>query len=285
MSPPRPTFLVLGPGKCGTTWMYRLLERHPEVGTPVSKETMYFDHYYDRGLSWYLKQFPSDAAYSQVGEVSNTYFFSPEAARRIAETVPEAKLLCSLRDPVERAFSHYLLLYRNGQVRGGFRQAADEFPEVLEAGLYHKHLERYLTHFGRDQIKIMDFELLKRSNRAFARSILDFIGVDSDFFPEELDEKVLPAQKPRSWLVSRVGKAAAVLFRDFGLHGIVQRIKDSSITDRLYEPFSDDEYPSMDSSVRADLRTYYRRDTRQLVSNLGVSFARKWSSVTDETGD
>jgi len=99
MSTPLPNFIVIGPGRSGTTWLYNALREHPEIGMASTKETCYFDAFYHKGLGWYADFFKSYNGRKAIGEVSNTYIFSPLAARRIAELNPNIRIISPLRNP------------------------------------------------------------------------------------------------------------------------------------------------------------------------------------------
>src|SRR3954470_22907026 len=116
-----PTFLISGAQRCGTTSMYKTLSQHPQVLPAVlHKGVHYFDTSFGRGLDWYRGHFPTRAAARRVaeavgvpegrvitGESSPYYMFHPMAGRRIAATLPDARLIILLRDPVERAYSAF----------------------------------------------------------------------------------------------------------------------------------------------------------------------------------
>src|SRR5699024_6986823 len=117
-----PNFLVIGPGKSGTTWIYHALKDHPEICLSSAKETLFFETQFDRGIDWYTNFFSHcNGETNAVGEVSNTYIFCEGAPRRIKTINSEMKLITCLRNPVERTFSHYLFLIRGGQITGSFR--------------------------------------------------------------------------------------------------------------------------------------------------------------------
>ncbi|HET7626188.1 MAG TPA: sulfotransferase [Verrucomicrobiae bacterium] len=112
----RPTFIIVGAQKAGTTSLYHLLYRHPRIKPAKKKELHYFDNNYFRDQSWYESMFPlarlffgapSKVAKPITGEASPYYLFHPSAVSRMARTLPDAKLIVLLRNPVERAYSHY----------------------------------------------------------------------------------------------------------------------------------------------------------------------------------
>jgi hypothetical protein len=105
-----PDFLIIGAQKCGTTFLYRLLVQHPRFKPAFRKEVHYFDLNFRKGDNWYRSNFPlkvrKDRRYT-TGEASPYYLFHPHAAKRARATLPEAKLIVLLRNPVDRAYSHY----------------------------------------------------------------------------------------------------------------------------------------------------------------------------------
>ena len=107
--------LFVGPAKTGTSWVDRVLRTVDGVCLPHKvKETFFFDKHFDKGMQWYLEQFPQDRSGDLMVEVAPTYFFSDAAPERIAETIPDAQIVVTLRDPVRRAVSHYLNLRKYG---------------------------------------------------------------------------------------------------------------------------------------------------------------------------
>lgn len=106
-----PDFVIIGAQKGGTTSLYRLLSQHPCVRPAVRKELHYFSLYFDRDVGWYRSCFPAprqENGWSTItGEASPYYLFHPHAPKRIAETVPRVRLIALLRNPVDRAYSHY----------------------------------------------------------------------------------------------------------------------------------------------------------------------------------
>src|SRR5947209_8592328 len=103
---PLPNFLILGAQKAGTTALYAYLRWHPEITGPSFKEVSFFDRHYARGERWYRAHFPARRR-PFVGEASPSYLFHPLVPERVARLLPDARLVAILRNPVDRAFSHY----------------------------------------------------------------------------------------------------------------------------------------------------------------------------------
>jgi hypothetical protein len=111
-------FLIIGATKSATTWLQRSLKADPSVVMPTRDlELHYFSREFHRGSKWYLSHFPDRKEVGQVvGERSNSYLDTPQVAGRVHAALPHAKLVAQLRNPVDRAYSDYCMLYRRGEV-------------------------------------------------------------------------------------------------------------------------------------------------------------------------
>ncbi len=128
-----PDFVIIGAQKCGTTFLYQLLVQHPHVKPAFAKEVHYFDLNFRKGDNWYRSYFPLQVRYSRkyiTGEASPYYLFHPHAPRRASAVVPDAKLIVLLRNPVDRAYSHYQ--HQVKRVKGEARETLT-FEEAIEA--------------------------------------------------------------------------------------------------------------------------------------------------------
>jgi len=196
---PLPDFLILGAQKGGTTALYAYLRWHPGITGPSWKEVSYFDRHYRRGASWYRGHFPIGAGDRLVGEASPGYLFHPLAPERVRATVPEAKLIALLRDPVDRALSHYHHEVALGREPLSFEEAIEAEPErtrgeeqrlvrepgyfsrrwwdytYLARGRYAEQLERWFAVFPREQLLVLPSEELAADpGQAYAR-VLEFL--------------------------------------------------------------------------------------------------------------
>lgn len=144
-----PDVIIIGAMKCGTTSLFRYLEKHPDFFIPKMKEIHYFDYNYDKGLEWYRRHFPTKLKKWKcrlkgqriiTGEASPYYMFHPHARKRIASTLPGVKLIALLRNPVDRAYSHYQNEIRHNREYLTFQEAIEAEPHRL-AGELEKMLE------------------------------------------------------------------------------------------------------------------------------------------------
>ncbi|HEY1632447.1 MAG TPA: sulfotransferase domain-containing protein [Rhizomicrobium sp.] len=253
----RPNFIVIGPGKTGTTWLYECLKAHPEIGLARNtKETVFFADYYDRGLGWYDRFFDGLGA-KAVGEVSNTYFFTPEAPARIAHDLPGVKLIAFLRDPVERIQSLYLFRLRNGLIKGSLEDAIAADPKMVEQNFFDVHLARWLELFPRDKLFVALFDDLKRDPKALLREIYEFLGVDPDFVPPVARERVLEASAPRSAGLFHLLKRFALWLRRNDFHRLLTWAKTNPIVMKTLTRKVTDK-PAVAADTRQRLRELYR---------------------------
>ena len=201
-----PEFLGVGTQKGGTTYLYELLKRHPQVFLAEPKEQHFFSLHWQRGVDWYRKQFASAAESQICGEITPYYLFHPEAPERIQSLLPNVKLIVLLRDPVERALSQYFHSRRLGldhlDLEEAFAAEAGRLhnsAEVLQQGLshishqqhsylsrsrYEEQLQRFEAYFATDQILILKSEDLFHKTELIWGEIMDFFGLNFALCPQ-----------------------------------------------------------------------------------------------------
>jgi hypothetical protein len=205
---PLPDFLVLGAQKAGTTALYAYLRWHPAITGPSWKEISFFDRHWWRGESWYRGQFPLRSGRRLVGEASPSYLFHPLAPDRVHALVPDARLIAILRNPVDRAYSHYQHEVSLGREPLSFEAALTAEEErtrgeverlvadprafspawwdhtYVGRGLYAEQLERWLAVFPRDQLLTIRSEDLGEQPEKTYGEILAFLGAPAHSLPE-----------------------------------------------------------------------------------------------------
>jgi sulfotransferase family protein len=195
-----PNFLIIGAMKGGTTSLFRYLGEHPQVFTPAFKAPEFFagKSHTARGLDWYRKQFaacPPDAI--AVGEASNVYTKFPtytDVPRRIAEHIPDARLIYVVRDPIARIRSHYQHRVTEGREKAPFETAVFENSIYTDYSRYAMQLEQYLEHFAREQLLVITSEALRHDRVATMERVYEFLGVEKDFVPANLDREFQKTQ-------------------------------------------------------------------------------------------
>lgn len=228
MSARRPNFLFIGGDRCGSKWLHNVLLLHPNVVVPTLADPYFFDRYYDRGWEWYLPLFESSKTdVRAVGELSHDYLFSRVAAERIRNDIPEVKILATLRQPFNKAYSAYNMWKSTGYLDGTFESALSGYPELFEQALYSRWLDPYFSLFPRNQIKIMVYDDLTRSPRRFAQQVLDFLDTP---FVHHLDYETVynDFSVPRVHLSGVLAKRLALLFRGLQAESALGQLKRNS---------------------------------------------------------
>ena len=207
-----PDFIIIGAAKAGTTSLHAILKQHPDIFMPAQKEPEFFarDDRFAAGVAQYATHFKQARANQLVGEASTIYSLAPlfpDTARRMAETLPDARIIYVLREPVSRAFSYYAQLikgYQNATRDLAVHRCFEDFvlperhavaaptekvlsrhnshlpdvPELCLAGSDYVHqVETYLKVYPREQMLFLLFEDFITDRTAFVRQITDFLGV------------------------------------------------------------------------------------------------------------
>jgi hypothetical protein len=206
-----PDYLLIGGQRCGTTSLHGYITRHPGVGSAFRKEVGFFDVNWTRGAGWYRAHFPTTLAreWAQrrhghpfvAGEATPYYLFHPAVPERVASLVPQVKLVAVLRDPVERAWSAYQLQRAIGTEPLGFADAVEREEERLAGeeerlmadptyrstahrhfsyqarGRYADQLERWFSHFPREQFLILSSDELFSDPGGTVARVFAFLGL------------------------------------------------------------------------------------------------------------
>ena len=213
-----PDFVIIGAQRAGTTSLYNYLIRHPDIaGARLAKEVHFFDLQYERGEDWYRRFFPTGSSRGRhirrtgrqlvVGEASPYYLFHPLAPGRAAGLLAQARLIAMLRDPVERAFSHWRHEVRLGYETLGFAEAIAREPErtagettrlrdepgyrsfshqhhtYVARGEYADQLRAWLERFPRESLLVVESEEFFERPKEVLRGAHAFLGVS----PMDLD--------------------------------------------------------------------------------------------------
>lgn len=215
----RPTFMVLGAAKAGTTSLHYYLSQHPEVFVSDPKEPPFFQVEYEKGIGYYWKTYYR--AYSgqrHAGEAGHQNLRLPYVTRRIAESVPDARFYVICRNPVERALSAYWYTFTRGWEHRTFEEALEEnlqrmergplFEDESEAqlyadglvaagsagqiqhagyvdsGYYARHIERFASVFGLERIKVLFFEDLVRDPVSTMHEVFAFLDLAPISIPD-----------------------------------------------------------------------------------------------------
>ncbi len=256
-----PDFLVIGAQRSGTTSLYQYLQAHHCIGPASTKEVHYFDRRFDRSLAWYQGHFPTMVEKYQAqlrtrqpfltGEATPCYLFYPHAPQRVAQSMPDVKLIVLLRNPVDRAYSQYYHALDHGFATLSFENAIEHEEEraarelelimqneyyysieymereYLSRGIYVDQLQAWMKLFPREQFLILKSEELYANPAVTIKQVLDFLNL------------------PEADL--RLGK-------------------------ETYETYNNYTYSKMDPALRKRLIEYFEPHNARLYDFLGVNF-------------
>ncbi|MDP7005841.1 MAG: sulfotransferase [Phycisphaerales bacterium] len=183
------TFFMVGCQRCGTTWTDAALREHPQVYLPPRKQSYFFDRNYDKGIDWFMERFSGvEPHHLAVGEISTGYCL-PDSVPLMAKHFPSVKLLMVMRNPIDRAYSNYQSRKSECGWKS-FEQAIGTDPDLLERGQYADQIEAIFNYYPREQLMLLLYDDLHSDDRLYLKSVLDFIGVDSD-----VDSKLIGQRK------------------------------------------------------------------------------------------
>jgi hypothetical protein len=188
-----PDFVIIGAQKGGTSFLYYLLTRHPLVEPAARKELHFFDkpERFANGAGWYRRCFPQsgwkDGRRSITGEASPSYLFDPPVAKRMAEVVPQARLIALLRNPIDRAYSHYQMQVKRGTEPRPFEEAIEQqHSSYVSRGIYVDQLLRWFEFFSKEQMLILKSEDFFERPVETLKVVLTFLDLP-DWQPDASD--------------------------------------------------------------------------------------------------
>jgi hypothetical protein len=270
-----PNFLVIGAAKGGTTSLHHYLRQHPEIFlTPVKETNFFWSEAKGHGrrtaqsLKEYEHLFDGANGRKAIGEISPQYLNSAGAAERIHRDLADVRLVVSLRNPAERAWSDYLGRVRILRETGSFEEAIQPGRSCLEWGFYGQRLARYYSRFSPERIHVILYDDFAADPRAVLRGLLSFLGVDPSH-PVDTSMRHNAAGVPRSALLNRVLWRSAMALQAVTLSrwrgsGIV-----ASLLNRTYR-----KPPPFPAELRRRLVEVYRQDVLATEAMIGRDLSR-----------
>jgi hypothetical protein len=285
--------VIVGAQKSFTTSLKSYLGEHPSIVTHPQQEMAFFTddkEYtlgYKRALSHYYKDIEHCAGKKMVAKNAILYN-SEEAVKRLYNHNPKCKLVLSLRNPVDRAYSAYLMEYNYAEVKFSFNDIksiaikADTgyWPYTLfvDAGNYAKHLKNIYKYFPKEQVMVVLCEELKEDPQKVCSQIFKWLGVDDTFKPEI---KIYnPTMKRGSKIYARftvnilkrnplVRKVARLFIPSYYNYKIGDKIRSMNKTNTKHD--------AMDPSTREYLLNYYKDANKELEDLIGKNITTFWS--------
>jgi hypothetical protein len=273
-----PDFLVIGSQRSGTTWLYNVLETHKQIALAKGrKEVHYFDRYYERGFDWYKKLYPDNFS-GKRGEITPAYLYHKECAYRIKQDLPNAKLICILRNPIERAYSGYKFMIQEKELEISFEKAIKEFPDILERGLYFQQLERYSNYFENNQMKVVFFDDLIKNPEKLVNFICDYLEISYEYDKNILSIQFNKSCIPKYPFIYKFAKKIVRKMYDYDKVNVLNWLKEKNIKYSFFKEVNNDNQRK--SGVRRELlnkiKEYYRVDVKKLSDLLGIDLNSLW---------
>lgn len=305
-----PTFIVVGAAKCGTTSLYNYLQQHPEIYVSTPKEPEFFSLHYEKGIDFYEESFFSGIRnlHKAAGEMSVNYITFPHIAERIYKYNRNMKIVMMFRNPVERAFSAYLMrkyvtaaeslsfeeaidssqncenleffLEKGIEIikehsRGGISKKDNTIRSYLRQGEYARHIKVYKTYFPHENMHYILLEDLRDNFAETLKQLFIFLGVSEDTQIQDR-EKQNEFRKANIFTLKKIiGKYnwtntinRIKVFLPKKIYSYMKRVL---IKERTIDK------PEMNSETRKRLIEYYKPWNRQLEAILGINL-RRWDS-------
>ena len=271
-----PNFFIVGAPRAGTTSLYEYLKNCENVFMSPIKETYFFSPNINMKLILskpvknqkdYQKLFHNVKTEKAIGEATPSYLWDPDSAKLIHEKIPNARIIIILRNPIDRAFSHYLWLVSLGKENLSFSEAIkkslsakpDFSGRIIDGGMYYNQIKRYYDEFDKKQIKIIIFEEFSKDPKRIIEDVLRFLDVDSN--PPEIFETFNSYVEPR-------GKLAKSMIQNKFLQKIGTRLPQNLASQATKILDKKATKPNISKSDIQTLKKIYFEDIKELENIL-----------------
>ena len=282
-------FFIVGAPKAGTTSVYHYLNEHPEISMSSQKEPDYFSYadiqhegmYYGKNridtIKKYHDLFDDNSESKLKGEASVSYLFYKDVPQKIKAYNPDAKIIIMLRDPVDRAFSHYLMDYRLGIVSDSFeyiinkksthRNAKLFYQQYVELSEYASQVKRYLDIFDSKEILFIEYEDLKIDVLGIVKKTYLFLGVNQVYEPD-INNKHNTYTMPKNRIIR-------FIYSFVILRNILSFLLPKNLVNRLrIVLFKNDKKPALLDETRNRLKQSFANDVNALAEMLNKDLSR-----------
>lgn len=301
-----PNLFILGAAKCGTTTLHAYLDRMPDVCMSDPKEPFFFEAEFDRGLDFYRQKYFSHwQGEPVIGEARHRNLILPYVPPRIHQVNPNAKLIVLVRNPIDRAFSHWYHNYARDSEPLQFRAAIQEdlrriekglrcdtaeeirehirrlpreapgkvlglglYRTYLDSGYYYEQIERYLGLFPRKNLKVIVFEDMVTQPKQIIEELIEFLGLDpaaNRFTHPIWENRAIPLPLEKTPLAYKLFHFLRQVYR-FSRVNLLIPYRVRNFAKRNLTP---ERVPQMDGETRAWLRDHYYEHNKRLSEFLG----------------
>ena len=265
-----PTFFIVGAPRSGTTSLYNYLKTIPEIFMSPVKEPGYFIPNDFRGFTEkkYLDLFKNIKNEIVIGEASAGYLANREASLKIKKQIPDAKIIITLRDPVERTFSDYLNNLRTGNVKRTFEQDFENFlrnnkeqshlKKSIPVSMFFEQVKNYLNIFGKENVKVLIFEETIKDTKKAIEDVLEFLGVQTQI-PENFEKQYNAYSEP-------LGSFGTNIAKNKTISTIVKKIFPNKNRENILHTILNKKgkKPKMSEEIKIKLQNLFLEDVKKL---------------------
>jgi LPS sulfotransferase NodH len=271
-----PDFLGVGQPRTGTSWLDTVLRGHAGLPRDV-KEVDFFVKNYSRGLDWYMDYFADCDPWLPAGEICPSYFGSVAARERIAEQVPQARIICTFRDPVQVMFSFWKLARRNAWTTSDFTSwTPDSWQTVSQS------LRAWFDAFGRERVLTLVYDDLAANPQAYLDRVCDFIGIE----PIRITGSAIATQhinsfsrQPRSAYLARKARKLRDRLQRGEHFRLIKMLTRAGVWRFCFD--GGEKFPALDPAVEQPLRDRLRPQIEELEDLIGRDLSLWKNPPTD----
>jgi len=277
-------FIGIGAPRAGTSWLGQCLAEHPQVNFAKNKETNFFcynNFKFAKNIPEFsklkcqdwksYKALFSDNQSQIKGEFSPSYLYDEMAVELIKKTYPNAKIIVSLRNPVETVYSYYCHIksldnWASSYLRSKtFDQTWEEYNYFLpELGFFYKYFKRYFETFLRENIHVIIYDDIKKEPQKVIKELYKFLGIDDTFIPSSLNLKINKSKKVRFEFLLKVSRPIINIIEKFNLRPLIGKY--FKFSSRIYSKiiWRKQKHPRINEETAKVLKKYYKSDIEKL---------------------
>ncbi len=261
-----PDFIHIGPGRTGTTYIFKMLGQHPGINLPNEKEINFFNRNYQKGLDWYFKKFPEEGL---TGEFTNLYFYHPEYVELIKDNLKEVKVITVMRNPFDRMMSNFMYQKRSGSIPPNmdFNEALEKFPDLGDQDKFGIYLKKYREWFG-ERLFVGVYDDLSNKPDTFYKQLFHFLGLEMAEL-QGVGDKVNQSVALKSSILAVPIRLGANAMRKLGMVGILDNIKNSGLTKSILYKKAQKEAVEFPAWLRENINKDIDRISSLLQRDLG----------------
>jgi hypothetical protein len=265
-----PEFIGIGPPRTGTSWLDAALQ--DVVWLPHNvKETNFFRERYHKGIEWYAWHFRYADSSRPIGEIC-PYFGTTETIEHVASQLSRCKIICTLRDPVDRAYSHYRIKHRYDVTLPSFEEAITSSADrvIYETNRYAFYLRKWQEQFGADRVMVALYDDLKRDPQPYLDKVCDFIGArrvpleGRNFARYEQNAAPNALRFPRA---AKLSKQMYLWLMDHDAYEVVKLLRRLKLSAVFHN--GGRQYPPLTPEVDARIRAMFRPEIDELEKLIG----------------